>query len=254
MEVKNFDYVFGLLMTDGTVSSIDQKARVVLELKYDDRDIVYKLADCVPGSTVRERTRDTNFKEGYHSIIFSNCHKEFRELLYSCGYPLVDKAESESAPYFDYNKRDFWRGVIDGDGSIGITGDGRPFVSLVTVSDILHYEFTTFLREELGIITVVNRNKRDNAYVFSLFNENAVKFCDYIYKDATIYMDRKYEAYKKFSTLENIPKSSGRRPWTEYEDACILSNYVEDAAIMLGRSEQSVEMRLMRLTQKASSE
>lgn len=246
--IKNIDYIFGILVTDGSIEfSSRNRGKVRLEVKYEDRDIVYKLQDRIEGSTVTERTRDTNFKKSYHSICFNNYRIEFRELLLKMGYPTENKSESECPPKTEYDKKEFWRGVFDGDGSIGYTKDGRPFISLITVSNILHDEFTYFLKDELEIIRIVNRNKRDNCYIFSLFDEDAIKFCEYIYREADIYLDRKYNEYKNFSSWKRTKKKINRRTWTKEEDEFILENTIEDSMKKLGRTEKSIQLRRFRL-------
>ena len=71
--IRNIDYIFGILVTDGSIElSSRNRGKVRLEVKYEDRDIVYKLQERIEGSTVTERTRDTNFKKSYHSICFNN--------------------------------------------------------------------------------------------------------------------------------------------------------------------------------------
>ena len=246
--IRNIDYIFGILVTDGSIElSSRNRGKVRLEVKYEDRDIVYKLKERIDGSTVTERTRDTNFKKSYHSICFNNYRIEFRELLFGMGYPTENKSENECPPKTEYNKKEFWRGVFDGDGSIGCTKDGRPFVSLITVSDILHDEFTRFLKEELGIIRIINRNKRDNCYIFSLFDEDAIRFCEYIYSEADIYLERKYNEYMKFSSWKRTKKKVNRRTWTKEEDEFILKNTVKDSMKKLGRTEKSIQLRKFRL-------
>ena len=62
--IRNIDYIFGILVTDGSIElSSRNRGKVRLEVKYEDRDIVYKLQERIEGSTVTERTRDTNFKK-----------------------------------------------------------------------------------------------------------------------------------------------------------------------------------------------
>lgn len=246
--IRNIDYIFGLLVTDGSIEFLSRnRGKVRLEVKYEDKDIVYKLQERIDGSTITERIRDTNFRKKYHSICFNNYRIEFRTLLVDMGYPTENKSENECPPKIEYNSREFWRGVIDGDGSIGYTKAGRPFVSLITGSDKLHEEFTKFLKNELDIVRIVNRNNRDNCYVFSLFDEDAIKLCDYIYSEAEIYIDRKYKEYKNISSWQRTKKKVNKRTWTKEEDEFILKNTVKESMEKLGRTEKSIQLRKFRL-------
>lgn len=247
--INNIDYIFGLLVTDGSIEFLSRnRGKVRLEVKYEDRDIVYKLQERIEGSTTTERTRDTNFKKEYHSICFNNYRIEFRELLLKMGYPTENKSESECPPKTEYDKKEFWRGVFDGDGSIGFTKDGRPFASLITVSNILHDEFARFLKNELGIVRIVNRNKRNKAYIFSLYDEDAINFCDYIYNGAEIYLERKYEKYKELLSWKRTKKKINIRTWTKDEDNYIMNHTVESSMEHLGRTKKSIQMRKFRLS------
>lgn len=249
--IKNIDYIFGILVTDGSIEFMSRnRGKVRLEVKYEDRDIVYKLKERVDGSTITERIRDTNFKENYHSVCFNCYRREFRELLLEMGYPTKNKSENECSPKVEYDKKEFWRGVFDGDGSLGYTKDGRPFASLITVSDVLHKDFTNFLKDELGIVRIINRNKRDNCYIFSLYDEDAICFCRYIYDNAEIYIERKYEKYKEMLSWKRMKKKINMRTWTNEEDDYIMKNSVEESIKHLGRTEKSIKMRKFRLRRK----
>lgn len=133
---KEESYIYGLLITDGSLSlRTRNRGKVSLEVSKKDEDIIYKLCNLIPNSHQRERTRDTNFKKDYTTKIFSNTRREFREKLISQGFPVINKTLNASPPILDYSEFDFWRGVIDGDGSIGITSKDIPFISLVTKSE-----------------------------------------------------------------------------------------------------------------------
>lgn len=79
--------------------------------------------------------RDTNFKKGYSSCVFKNNQQAFREWLLSCGFPKENKTFNAAPPIVAYSEFDFWRGFIDGDGSLGISAKNIPFVSLITDSE-----------------------------------------------------------------------------------------------------------------------
>lgn len=162
-------YIYGLLITDGSLNlSTRNRGKVTLEVNNKDSDIVEKLYKVIPNSSIRERTRTTNFSKNFVTTkIFSNCRLEFRTWLIDNGFPTKDKTINANIPNSSYEKYDFWRGVIDGDGSLGITSKGRKFISLTTKSEILKEEYLKFLQEELGVIKSINKNKRDNIYNIS---------------------------------------------------------------------------------------
>ena len=59
-------YVYGLLITDGSLNlSTRNRGKVTLEVNNKDSDIVEKLYKVIPNSSVRERTRTTNFSKNF---------------------------------------------------------------------------------------------------------------------------------------------------------------------------------------------
>ena len=113
-------YIYGLLITDGNLSlSTRNRGRVILEISEKDEDIIDKLLTLIPNSHKRFRTRNTNFKKGYKCVIFVNYRKEFRDKLICEGFPIENKTINADVPITSYGEPAFWRGVIDGDGSIG---------------------------------------------------------------------------------------------------------------------------------------
>ena len=168
-------YIYGLLITDGSLYlSTRNRGKVTLEVSEKDHDIVEKLYNEIPSSSIRERIRNTNFKSNYTTKIFSNTRLEFRNKLICQGFPLKNKTLNANTPNIEYNKYHFWRGVIDEDGSLGLTGNNRPFLSLTTKSENL-------------------KNKRDNTYNIFLSGNNAIKLAKILYLDNPgIYLERKY--------------------------------------------------------------
>lgn len=121
--MRDYDsYLFGFLLADGSLYlNSRNRGRVQIEISYNDIDIIEKIYENFPyKSTITSRERVTNFKTDYKSIIWG-CHQlEFREQLLELGFPRQDKTNVANTPHKKYLKPAFWRGYIDGDGSIGI--------------------------------------------------------------------------------------------------------------------------------------
>lgn len=190
-------YIFGLLVTDGSLylSKKGSKGRVTLEVNSKDSDIIYKLYNIIPNSSVRQRIRNTNFKNNYKTKIFSNSRKEFREFLILNGFPVFRKSENVGPPNSTYDELHFWRGIIDGDGSIGITSKNIPFISFVTVSENLKNSYVKFIEKTLNRKIKTTRNKRDNAYNIMISGKDAIILTKILYIDNNngLYLERKYK-------------------------------------------------------------
>ncbi len=98
----------------------------------------------------------------------------------------------------------FVRGLLDGDGSI-IIGKIRPEVSFTGTGELLES-----LKEILFRLDIKSNKCKANAddkntyYLRITGYNNLKKFLDWIYKDATMFLIRKYDKYLQFLELYNI--------------------------------------------------
>ena len=247
-------YIFGLLLADGNMYlNTRNRGRISIEVSIRDEDIIEKLAKEIPSVTIKRRIRNSNFLKNYTSICLTNYQILFRENLIQCGFPVKDKTKSCCAPTVEYSKRGFWRGVIDGDGSLGLSING-PFISLVTASEQLKEDYLSFLNEEFGIIKSVNRNARDGVYNIMVGREDAIKLAKYLYTNSKLHIDRKYKSYLSMLDWVRTTKKSDNQHvrWNLKEDEYILSHTTKESVLCLKRTEKSVLMRLWRLNSFSS--
>lgn len=196
---RNQSYLFGILITDGNLYlNTRNRGRVSLELGEKDIDLIKKLYDAFPGSNIHFRIRNTNFKTNYKTCIFTNTKREFRESLIKVGFPTTNKTLNACPPTVSFYEEDFWRGVIDGDGSIGVTAKGIPFVSLVTKSEYLKDAYLDYIKTKFGILKNINRNKRDGVYnILIMYNNSKIILHDlYNNCENSLFLNRKYEIAK----------------------------------------------------------
>lgn len=229
MNIKLYSYLFGLFGTDGSIKRNRNNTHIYdITLELIDNDIIEKINNKIENCSLSERFRDTNFKKNYHSYVL-RCHN--KEILQWCeinGMPLRDKTNCIAPPIGNYSKPDFWRGVIDGDGSIGIkTVECQPFISLVTKSELLKEAFCDYIYELTGFRPNLHRNKRDGIYNITVHGEKALIITKAIYQDADIYLQRKYDKFLEIQhwTKKNM-KGVVRKKWTtqEIEDLLQLSD------------------------------
>jgi hypothetical protein len=254
-------YIYGLLLSDGSVSIRNQETYtgfVRLEVSKRDEDIVDKLCKIVPYSTKLERTRNTNFLENYHSISFLISRQYFIKNLIDWGFPIENKTINAKPPIIEYDRNAFWRGVLDGDGSLGIRhnskGKSKAYLSLTTKSESLKEEFCEYLRSITGHKYNPKRNKRDNIYNIGCGGHAACKVLKEIYRDCTIYLNRKHENYLECLQWEkenSIPKRNisgvigvgidrNRGKWMSY----IM---IDKKNIDLGRYDDKIDAIIARL-------
>ena len=95
--------------------------------------------------------------------------------------------------------RHFIRGYFDGDGTLGCYGKySQPSCSLVGTKDVLDN-----ISKRLSFNPNIYHHKghKEETLTMSMNSQKAIDFINYIYKDSTIYLDRKYDKYIKMCRL-----------------------------------------------------
>lgn len=97
------------------------------------------------------------------------------------------------------DSRDFWRGVVDGDGGVYNHYTTKQ-VSLCGTMETI-FEFIIFCTEKLGIKSKYpspsNKDgyKKGTLFQVHYYSEDCKKVLDLLYKDSTVYLERKYQSY-----------------------------------------------------------
>ncbi len=128
-------YFFGFAQTDGRrYAGTGQKGRFTIELSDRDGAVLRSFATLFDvHSRVSFRERVTNFG-AHRSVTWTVCDLAFRRELAELGLPAGRKAATVGPPMRPFSPPDYLRGLIDGDGSVGFTRTGRPFLSFATAS------------------------------------------------------------------------------------------------------------------------
>lgn len=249
-------YVFGFMQADGHHrAGPGKKGSIVIEIKAQDADLLRAMQKVLPWPTsISFRTRSTNFKESAHYANLTLCSHAARVRLLELGLPCGRKSARIAPPPEPFSHSDYLRGLFDADGSVGFTGNGMPFLSIVTASPAIA-EFTS---AEILRTTGANRasrpNNRDGVMNIMVADDPAAALARWLYQDACIALVRKQAAGLAVAAWK---RPAGMRPWgarirwTPQEDAIALRMPVPEAARELGRTVQGVNMRKWRLEQRA---
>lgn len=120
------------------------------------------------------RQRSTSFADDYVSYTLKFFDQAIRAELAALGMPPGRKAYDLSPPAgVGLVVREYLRGVLDGDGSLGFTRTGMPFVSLVTASEQLAQFFERQIWEVRGVRRSTRRNSRDRVFNVMVSNKAA---------------------------------------------------------------------------------
>jgi hypothetical protein len=202
-------YWVGMLIADGNVSIKKGIPIIALHLQEIDKDQIDKFRTFV--SSTHKIGCYINKKTGrvYYSASFS------------CRIMADDIAKYGVVPKKWFivkvkggleNDRDLWRGIIDGDGHLGIykretCGTVRriPYISL-TGNLYVCLQFKSFLEQQTSM-SMPNVIPYKNSFQFSVSDHRAVRTIKLLYENCTVALDRKLEVAKKimnsFGVLDN---------------------------------------------------
>ena len=171
------------------------------------------------------------------------------------GYKPGKKSKSVRVPSVTYIERDLFRGIIDGDGSIGITENNIPFVSLATTSKYISIAYRNIIKKVLGKSKTSSPNKRDGEYNITLYSEDAQQFLSYLYYKDCLCLKRKLKSVQEVLKWKRPKgrKKINKNIWTEKEIKYLISHTVGQSMVKLERSYSSVKTKKWRLKQSSGS-
>jgi tRNA1(Val) A37 N6-methylase TrmN6 len=209
-------YFLGFLYADGNVDK--NGSAITLCLHQQDSDVLYKFMNCLYNGKKPELiiVRDI-----YRTFTISNI--QIREDLIKHGCVPNKTFNIRMPTTFDnvVLMKHFIRGLFDGDGFIAITKDKnfkRVVIGLTGFIDLLQ-GVSDFFKKELSIDCHLYKENRANEGIYNLSfskQEDCIKYLKWVYNDANIYLDRKYEKHTEALKLlgEQIEKSNTYLPDT----------------------------------------
>ena len=202
-------YWLGFIYADGYVS-VNQEFGI--EIKASDHQHLKKLNRVIQGNIdLSFRSRQIQFKN--YSSVINVCSlriysKQFVGNLIDKGV-VPNKTSVLEFPKFLPKQlmRHFIRGYIDGDGYIRfgkrITGNGYGYetrLGYVCHSKQYAIELKRFLERELDLEKELLFYKDGKSFSCDTANQKQLlSIIEYLYKDSTIYLDRKYTTYKELN-------------------------------------------------------
>ena len=246
---KEHSYFIGFVQADGHHRRTGGKGSLSIELNIRDIDILNKFRTLFSvSSTIHTRKRTTNFKEDSETAILSFYDKTFRDELIKNKVPHGKKSDIIEPPD-NVDKISHIRGLIDADGSLGITSDGKPFISLCTSSEKIKEYFCNFVEEITGVKSVIKRNKRDDVYNICIMNTKAKMLAECLFKNCPIGLERKNKQYENIINLQlkNTTKQIFVRMWTDEEIEFVKTHTLEESIEHINRTENSIKIKLYRL-------
>lgn len=182
-------YFLGIMFSDGSVSKNQ------FYLKLNDEDVVIKFKNALKC--------DYNIihnEEPYYNYILEVSSTEMCNDLISLGCT-INKSKTIKFPNIPSNLwNHFIRGFIDGDGCIRVgKNKSKDFLDITSAS----YVFINQLKEKLipySSYIGICKEKKYDVWHLRCGGKQVKKILDWIYKDATVYMNRKYFKYQLLSS------------------------------------------------------
>jgi hypothetical protein len=200
-------YLFGFLQCDGHLSeSTRNRGRLSVELSIRDVPLLERFQELVPyPSSITTRTRSTNFTKRHTFAIWTLCALEARQEVIQLGLPVGRKSGRVQPPAVPFSASDYLRGLVDADGSVGVTRQDLPFVSFTTASEDLRDFFLSQCPDLPGQPRHVARNARDGIFNPMATRECAVDLGARIYYENCLALERKVTAARRAANWTREP-------------------------------------------------
>jgi hypothetical protein len=245
-------YFFGFIQADGHLRRIKgNKGALTVELSSQDRWLLEQFAEIVPVySSISIRRRKTNFKDEHESAAWIVYDFEFRQPLLALGMPEGRKSGVVKPPEVEFSRPDYYRGIIDADGALGLTSNEYPFLTLTTHSEALANGYLEFVEQNIGKAKTSSRNLRDQVFNIAVIKEDAQQLAAAMYYEGSLALPRKLEKARQVAEWVRpmeMRKVENRKRWTPDEDSFVLTHSITESMAALGRSEKSINIRRWRL-------
>ena len=199
-------YWGGFMASDGNV---DSKKRVRIMLNYDDTSHLEKFKTALKSTHTISSNTDTYYRSSFE---FTNSH--ICDALISNFNVVPNKSKILEFPIqipFDMLKH-YIRGYFDGDGSICEAFSNKNsttatlYATFCSGSEEFIYDLFEFLKIELALGGSVERFKDSVKFQIKYNTNDAKTLLTWMYKDSTVYLDRKYQLYDRI-VAQNIRKT-----------------------------------------------
>lgn len=206
-------YILGLLYADGWNQT--ERNVIGIGLKESDKEILDKITSLIQPTKPLGYYKKNKLKRGFENsqneyrLVIANKHISERLVELGCGkaktHNLIFPTEEQVPSHLI---RHFVRGYFDGDGSV--SGDKQKQFCFVGTIDFLLPLQQILVKELKFSKTKLDRRHKDidnNIRSLRYCGVNqCITFRDWLYKDATIYLERKKNIFDSYISFERVQR------------------------------------------------
>lgn len=171
-------YWLGFLMADGSVAAPTKTRGGVLVFALKDLQAVKGLRAFFESDAPIKKLDNTRAFEGDYTIYrFTLCSTPLVRRLIELGVT-PNKTHTAKAPEVLKMNPHFWRGVVDGDGSVVINARGRRVVYLGGASKTLIQQFRDFVKAHVDTRAELSQHAVNKHWRFQVTGKPAEKLCE----------------------------------------------------------------------------
>lgn len=195
-------YWLGFLMADGNVYNRGNNYTISLKIQTKDRDSVIASGEALETNATLEEFEETRKgTKTYSTSLRVNSVKMAKDLAKYGVVPRKSRKERISENIPKELKHHFMRGYFDGDGHIS-----RGSLNIATSHFMYEQIKEIFVKTGLALDSI-KRRSHPKVEVINVYRQKEIsKFAEYMYKDATIYMERKEMYSLKTNTYKVLRK------------------------------------------------
>lgn len=208
IDTPNKAYILGFFLADGNINP--SKQTISMSLQEEDFEVLEKIRNEIGSGKELEYLDYSNkhdfgytYKNQYRLLMFS---RHMCDSLQTHGM-IPNKSLKLEFPNIDKSLyRHLIRGYFDGDGSVYQyikNENNKPIRLTITSTDSFCEKIKEIAEQELGIYCGIYdaSNKNGVTKVLSLSTESSIKFMDWMYEYADLYMQRKYNRYIQYTKV-----------------------------------------------------
>ncbi len=240
-------YWLGFLLADGCVRTGSKSLQI--NLNAGDRPHLEKFRDAIASTAKIGFSSHPMSVDGIASLTVTS--KSMTDRLRELG--IIANAKRCVPPSVPSLVRHFWRGCIDGDGTLTISRCRRkcgwevnqPVLSLVGTQETIEM-FSRYANTVCGTAAIARKRPAANIWIVQIHGPLAKKMADHLWSGATICLDRKQDIQRSFEVTRDR-KGESRQAMLDRILALQATGLTQrQVGIQLGMTEDAVGLRLRR--------